>query len=133
MSHRAQNRASRMLGIVTLLLGMSVLAGCDRNVSNMLPHDVEGTWATDDPRYRDRFFELSPTFLIIVAGPDTPANVRWIDKVKIQATGSETSYVVYSTDCSDDTQNQMALIFNPANGGEIRFRNQSEVWRRRGR
>lgn len=123
-------RNSKKLRIVVVLLGVSVLAGCDRNVRNMLPRDVEGSWTTDDPRYRDRFFELSPTFLIIVTGREAPASVQWIDKVKIQPMDSETSYIVYSTDYGDDSQNQMVLVFRPANGGEIRFKNQAEVWRR---
>jgi hypothetical protein len=130
MKQRRLNRVARTLRIVTVLLGVSLLAGCDRNVRNMLPHDVEGTWTTDDPRYGGRFFELSPTFLIVVAGRDVPASVQWIDKVKVQGMGAETSYMVYSTDYADDSQNQMVLVFSPANGGEIRFRNRAEVWHR---
>lgn len=121
--------AFRMTVIILTLL---VCAGCSHNNSRMLPREFEGVWTTNDPRYQDRFLELSPAFVIIVTGRyDTPS-VQWIDKVETQPQGSDTALTVYSTDLSEGSHYEMALQFSPANGGEIRFKNQTQVWRRRG-
>lgn len=114
--------------VVTLMLLACV--GCSRNNSRMLPRELEGVWTTDDPRYGDRLLELSQAFVIIVAGHDTPS-VQMIDKVETQPKGTDTALTIYSTDYPEETHYEMALQFSPANGGEMRFKNQTQVWRRR--
>ena len=104
-------------------------AGCDRNTHSMLPAELGGEWTTDDPRYQDRFLELSPTFVITGMGRSEAARVEWIDKVEAAPIGNDTQFKVYSTELSLGTHDAMSFVFSSANGGEIRFRNQPEVWR----
>lgn len=91
---------------------------------------MEGVWTTDDPRFQGRFMELSPSFVIIVTGPDDPVSVQFIDKAETQAPGDLSSLTVYSTDYSEGVRHQMRLQFSSASGGELRFQNQGLVWRR---
>lgn len=119
----------RLLGAV---LTVSFCVGCNSGASLTLPREMEGVWTTDDTRFQGRFMELSPSFVIIVTGHDDPASVQFVDKVEPQAPGDLSSLTVYSTDYSEGAHYQMKLQFSPANGGEIRFQNQSLVWRRGG-
>jgi hypothetical protein len=114
-----------------ILLALLVCVGCSGNHSPMLPTQLEGVWRTDDPRYQDRFLELSPTFVILVTGRSDRASVQWIDKVEIETLGEATAFTVYSTDYLEGTHHEMALQFTLANGGELPFKNQSQVWKRR--
>jgi hypothetical protein len=91
---------------------------------------VEGLWTTDDPRFEGRFMELSPSFVIIVTGHDDPASVQFVDKVELQAPTDFSAFTVYSTDYSEGTHYQMRLQFSSANGGELRFQNGGQVWKR---
>jgi hypothetical protein len=118
----------RMIGLILMLL---LCLGCNRHRSLTLPADLAGVWTSDDPRYHDRFFELWPTFVIVVTGPGNPASVQWIRKVEAKPQGDSSAFTVYSTDYSQHTDYQMVLQFNPANGGEIRFGNEPQIWKRR--
>jgi len=118
----------RMTVIILMLL---VCVGCSHHYTP-LPPEVKGVWTTDDPRYRDRFLELSQAFVIVVTGPHDTPSVQLVDKVEIEPMGLDEALTIYSTDYSDGAHYQMALQFSPANGGEIRFKNQGQVWKRRG-
>lgn len=116
----------RIAIIVTALLAC---AGCSRNTQSMLPRQLTGLWTTDSPRYQGRFLELYQTFVIIGTGPGQPVSVQMIDKVKTESMGDGTVLTIYSTDLNG-TQYELGLQFSPANGGELRLRNQSHVWKR---
>lgn len=120
------------LRMTVILLTVLVCAGCNHNDSCMLPRQLEGVWTSDDSRYRDRFLELSQVFVIVVTGPrDTPV-VSFVDKVESRPMGKDTAFTVYSTDHSQGAHYKLTLQFRPDNGGEIRFKNQPQVWTRRG-
>ncbi len=118
----------RPIGIALLLL---LGVGCNSNASRMLPHSLDGVWTTDDPRFQERFLELSPSFVIIVTGQDDPASVQFIDKVVTEPLVDGSAFTVYSTDYSQGAHYHVTLEFSPANGGELHVRNQGQVWRRR--
>ena len=119
-----------ILGCLGVLLTLSLSVACNSNTVLNIPREMEGVWTTNDPRFQGRFMELSPSFVIIVTGHDDPASVQFVDKVEAQAPGDFSSLTVYSTDYADGTHYQMRLQFSPANGGEIHFQNQGQVWRR---
>ena len=115
---------------VGILLALSLCVGCNSNTLLNVPHEVEGIWTNDDPRFEGRFMELSSSFVIIVTGPDDPASVQFVDKVETQAPGDFSSLTVYSTDYAEGAHYQMRLQYSPANGGEIHLQNGGQVWRR---
>ena len=114
---------------VLLLAALSGL-GCQRKASPMLPRELEGVWTTDDPRYKDRQLELSQVFVITVTGRQDAPRVEWINRVSTAREGAGLQIAVDATDHSSGTQDHLKLVFSPANGGEIRFNNQPQVWRR---
>ena len=120
-----------MIRVRALLIVLALLActGCNRNRQNMLPHQVAGFWVTDAPHYEGRFLELSEAFVIVGADPDNFPSVQRIDKVMTDPTQKELALTIFSTDL-DGTHYKLALQFSQANGGEIRFPHQREVWKR---
>ena len=120
----------RNLCIALALLVALPNVGCSRKNPRVLPKELEGVWSTDDPRYADRILELSQAFVIVVTGNHDAPRVEWIDKVDMSPSTSGTAYKISSTERSAGTAEQMTILFNPANGGEIRFPNQKAVWKR---
>ncbi len=115
-----------MLAVLTTL----PIAGCSRPNPRLLPKEIEGVWSTDDPRYADRFLELSQAFVIVVTGRRDAPRVEWVDKVQTSPSTSGMTYRISSTDRSGENGEEMTIFFSAANGGEIRFLNQKAVWRR---
>lgn len=74
--------------------------------------------------------ELSPAFIIIVTGRHDAPSVEMIDRVETEANGTGTHFTIYSTDYLKGNHSKMNADFSTANGGEIRFRNQSQAWTR---
>ena len=115
--------------IAIIVAALLACAGCSRNTQSMLPRQLTGFWTTDSPRYQGRFLELYQTFVIIGTGPGEPPSVQMIDKVKTEPKGNGTVLTIYSTDPSG-AHYELGLQFSPANGGELRLRNQNHVWKR---
>ena len=116
----------RALVIVVALL---CCTGCNKNRQNMLPRQVAGFWVTDAPLYEGRFLELSEAFVIVGADPDNFPSVQRIDKVMTDPMQKDLALTIFSTDL-DGNHYKLALQFSQANGGEIRFPHQREVWKR---
>ena len=115
---------------VATMMSLLVCVACSRNTSPILSPQLAGLWSTDDPRYQQRFVELSPAFVIIITGPGDPISVQLIDKVRSEPQAESTAFTVFSTDYSQNEQYQILLHFSPANGGELRFGNERLVWKR---
>jgi len=74
MNQSNQSRR-QFLRVFAVLLTLTLSVGCNSKVLLTLPREMEGVWTTDDRRFQERFMELSPSFVIIVTGPDDPAKV----------------------------------------------------------
>ena len=120
-----------MIRLRALVIAVALLSctGCSRNRQNMLPHQVAGFWVTDAPLYEGRFLELSEAFVIVGADPDNFPSVQRIDKVMTDPMQKDLALTIFSTDL-DGAHYKLALQFSQANGGEIRFPHQREVWKR---
>jgi hypothetical protein len=114
---------------LVILLALLSCTGCDKNTHNMLPHQVAGFWVTDAPQYEGRFLELSEAFVIVGSDPDNFPSVQWIDKVVRDPRQKDIALTIFSTDL-DGAHYKLALEFSQANGGEIRFPHQKEIWKR---
>jgi hypothetical protein len=112
-------------------LGLMLLAltGCNRENKRVLPSQLDGFWTTDAPRYQDCFLELSGPYVIVGTGLRDFGDVQIVDNFERTEFGKQTAYTIYSSDLHGNHY-QLAVRFDPANGGEIRIRNQPNVWRR---
>jgi hypothetical protein len=127
------NRIRRMtpLALSACIVCILISTGCGRQESHsLLSRELAGVWTSKDPRYQGRSMELSPAFIIVVTGPHDAPSVEMIDRVETEAKGTDTHYTIYSTDYLKGNHSKMNADFSAANGGEIRFRNQSQAWTR---
>jgi len=123
----AMRSPARLLAVILLL---PFWTGCNRENPRLLPREMAGVWTTHEPRYQGRFLELSPSYVMIGTGPTEIPKVQVIDTVKREKAGEETAYTINSTDLNGEHY-EMTLLFNPAHGGELHFKNQANVvWRR---
>ena len=95
----------------------------------MLPREVQGAWVTDDPQYAERLIQFWPSEFVILTGVESQASVQSVYKVERQQIGSGLTLTIYSENRAGN-RDQMGITYSPANGGELRFRNQKQVWRR---
>lgn len=130
MKRAAKRTGSMRFGAVMLALALLAYPWYAGNMTHMLSHELDGVWVTDDPRYQGRSMELSPTFVILVTGPEEPASVQWVDRVQSEPTAEGFRLTVYATEFTDGNSTRMSLQFSRANGGEIRFANDGRLWRR---
>jgi hypothetical protein len=118
------------LAALSVLLLLAWVGRVRPGLQGLLPRQLTGVWTADDPRYKDRALELSQAFVIVITGRHDAPSVQMVDRVETEPKGEDTVYTIYSTDYQQGTHNTMTVQFRPSNGGEIRFRNQAEVWKR---
>ncbi len=90
-----------------------------------VPDRLVGRWTTSEPRYKDRFFELSKVTFSYGLGEDK-IDVNFISSIEKNIQNNNTLYTInyHSTDGLEYTR---SFYYYPANGGVIRFQNQQNV------
>jgi hypothetical protein len=118
-----------MIALFTVTL-MALCSACKSGRGEAsLPREVEGAWITDDPQYAERLIKFWPSEYVILTGVESQANVQTVDKVERQQSGNGFALTIYSSNRAGN-HDQIGISYSPANGGELRFRNQKPVWRR---
>lgn len=116
-----------------ILLSLLLLGGvgCSQKPVARIPDVLVGTWTTDAPAYRDRYLKLEPDYVIYGLGEERNPNAQRVARVESEQTGLITMYVIYSTDSQGP--HPITLLYDPANGGTVRVKNQKDaIWRRTG-
>lgn len=90
-----------------------------------IPDPMIGRWTTSEPRYTDRFFELSQTTFTYGLGGDKK-DVCVISSIKKSVQDNNTLYTInhHNTDGMKYTR---SFYYYPANGGVIKFKNQEDI------
>lgn len=119
----------RSISKLLILLAVTAACGTAGEVVQMPPSMV-GTWSTDDARYEGRFFEISPTTLVIGTGDGRATSYS---VTALYLTQDEQGRDVHRVDYVDaGTTQSMAFYFSATEpGGALRMRNQPTiVWRK---
>lgn len=115
-----------------VLILLAVTVGCNTAGEVVpMPPAMVGTWTTDDARYEGRFFELTPTTLVIGTGEGRATSYSI---AALHLTQDEQGRDVHRVDYVDaGTTHSMAFYFSAAEpGGAVRMQNQPTiVWRKR--
>jgi hypothetical protein len=118
-----------LIALVTVIL-MALCGACKSGGGEAaLPSEVQGAWVTDDPQYAERLLKFWPSEYVILTGVESQANVQTIDRFERQQSGNGFTLTIYSSNRTGNHE-QMGIIYSPANGGELRLRNQKPVWHR---
>lgn len=106
-----------------------LLSGCSPEEVARPEAEIEGRWVTsDDPRYRDRAFEITEDFLYLLQGRDTFA-IHKIRDVAVFDDDLPRYTIEYRGDEGDLFS--FSVYLSQEDGGTLIFPNQMEMkWRR---
>lgn len=114
-----KRRSLNMAGCLFLVLALLALAACRERIP--MPEDMVGTWVTPDPRYQDRYLQLTHHGVALGTGRNE-AQRHTIEAVYSSRDDGKTLYtVVYRTGYGEDS---LALF---REDDAIVFRNQPDV------
>ena len=91
----------------------------------VFPDSLIGRWTTSEPRYKDRFFELSKVTFSYGLGEDK-IDVHFISSIEKSIQDNNTLYTINYHNI-DGLEYTRSFYYYPANGGVIKFKNQKNV------
>ena len=116
---------ARIILILLLTFAMTFGVQCQRIFA--VPEELIGVWVTKDPNYLDRPFEIKKNTIIFEQGLGyLDFDVYPIAGVKKTESEGQTLYIIYYT-IPSGKKFEFSFYYSPANGGEIRFKNQPEM------
>jgi len=89
------------------------------------PDSLIGRWTTSEPRYKDRFFELSKVTFTYGLGEDK-IDVHFISSIEKSVQDNNTLYTINYHNI-DGIKYTRSFYYYPANGGVIKFKNQKGI------
>jgi hypothetical protein len=117
----------RSLGLF-LLVAIAAIAGCQLSSERRVPPYLLGKWETDAPRYKGLNFEITNNYLIFTTAAGT-LNTFSIAGFDRSVQGDTIQTVFYGQ--QNDMEVNVAVFYEPANGGQLRLKNHLDiVWRR---
>ena len=110
--------------VVLILTGASIFVSCTGKHSD-IPEDLIGKWTTTEPRYEDRFFEITKETLIYGLGGDKQ-DVYFISSLERNLGENQLLYSI-SYKNKDGFKFTRSFYYESVNGGVIRFKNQKHI------
>ena len=96
----------------------------------VVPRELIGVWKTDDPRYVDRYFELTVDTITLAMGEDGKKSYP-VQKLEKRSDTPGISYALTYRNPIEDVVDTLSFDYEPTEGGAIRFKNQRDlVWRK---
>ena len=93
--------------------------------NEVFPDVMMGRWTTSEPRYTDRFFELSQTTFTYGLGGDKK-DVCIISSIEKSVQDNTTLYKINYQNV-DGIKYTRSFYYFPGNGGVIKFKNQKDI------
>jgi hypothetical protein len=92
-----------------------------------LPEDLVGYWVTSDPRYQDRFLQLSRVSIVFGTGRDN-IDVNFIKETERYTEDGKTTYTIHYKN-TEGLEGKLSFAWDPSDNGKIRLSNQEDmVW-----
>ena len=94
-------------------------------INRDLPQNLHGVWQTDEPKYEDRHFLLDQNAIGFETGYGV---IDWYEIIQVdQSTRRNTTLYTIEYKSGEGAVFKRSLIYNPGNGGTIRFENQDDI------
>jgi hypothetical protein len=90
----------------------------------MVPQELIGEWASSDPRYDDRVFEIDPVS-VNFGTPGAKVSVGFIKSVTAEPDGARTLYTIAYV--SNNLPSQISFYYDTQHGEGIYFKNRQSV------
>ncbi|MBW2266666.1 MAG: hypothetical protein JRF28_11010 [Deltaproteobacteria bacterium] len=117
---------------ILLILGIFItviLYNVDPSENLFVPDEMAGRWASDSPKYKDRYLELSPVSVVYGTGVDT-IDVNFVQSIEKQFEGGKTVYTIHYKSSTGE-EGKISFFCNLSNNGEIRLKGQKEMtWKK---
>ena len=115
--------------ILFILLGVTTIVWVQRDDSVEIPEKLFGRWTTTDPRYVDRFFDLSESSVVFGVG-DGDIAVYTTDSIQGVLEDGRTMFNVIFID-DEGVEYSQSLYFSKSDDNLLLFKNQNGVgWRK---
>jgi hypothetical protein len=117
-----------LAGLIILLYSLMVagsIAGCSQS-SGLIPAELRGKYATDDPKYENQFFELSPVLITLGfgGGKFKHYNVKRVEKEIID---HRTLYTILCGNEDEGEEFNFSFFIDSPGEGIIYFKNKPQV------
>jgi hypothetical protein len=89
------------------------------------PEDLIGQWTTSEPRYQDRFFEITKETLAYGLGGGK-IDVYFISSMKESLEGNNILYTINYKN-TDGLKFTQSFYYHPENGGSIQLKHQEHI------
>ncbi len=114
--------------VALILIGASIFVfypGKNKDI----PEDLIGKWTTSEPRYQDRFFEITKETLTYGLGGDRK-DIYFISSMKKSLQGNDILYTINFKN-TDGLKFTRSFYYHPEDGGAIQFKHQEHIeWRK---
>jgi hypothetical protein len=116
--------------LITLAILTSLLGCRAAQEPVVVPPEVIGVWKTVDPRYEDRYFELTAGTVTLAMGEDSKESYPIQTFEKSQEMGA-TLYSLTYRNLVEGITDTLSFYYEPREGGVIRFKNQRNIeWKK---
>jgi hypothetical protein len=114
-----------VITVFVLVVGSKFMFSSKKNEVISLPENLMGKWTTSEPKYINRFLELTKTGLTYGLG-ENQENVYIISSVE---KGVESNNILYTINYKDTNGSEFtrSFYYESANGGVIKFKNQENI------
>ncbi len=100
-----------ILRIVMTVLTLTLLIACQKDYERGSYPDIIATWKTEDPKYADRFFQITDEHIIFGTGHST-SEINTITAIHAKSIAALTVYEISYSDF-EDNNSSIAIIVNP--------------------
>jgi len=118
-------KSERVLLLFIFIMMAFIQFRCGKNAN--APDYLIGVWRTSDPKYADRFFEIERHVVTFDIG-EGKFNTHPIINVEIEKTekGKGTLHTISYKD-EERQKTKFSFYYDPADQGQIRFKNQDHI------
>ena len=104
-----------------------IFSACQNEQKITVPDELVGVWKTKESKYAGSFFEFGEE-TIIIGTVEGDKNSNLIKSIEKKAVGSEGNilYTIHYGN-SEEENIKLSLLYNPKNGGTVRFQNQDQI------
>jgi hypothetical protein len=117
-----------LLNLLCAGVTLIVISGCDSGKPMPVPHELLGTWRTQDPRYSGLFFKIDPDNFSFSTVQGTVENYTIVNYEPL-ANSTENrvhTHVLYGS--RDGQKLKVSLIYDSLDGGRFKFKNQDKTF-----
>jgi len=115
-------------GLIILLFSVMVagsIPGCSQSL-RLIPAELRGVYASNDPKYENQFFELDPVLITLGFGGGK-FNYYNVKRVEKEIIDHRTLYTILCTNEDKGEEFNFSFFIDSAGEGIIHFKNKPQV------